>query len=196
MTPRCSHIFLASLCLVSPETTSSCAITTSASWSGGGGPSAPTPWVDQQPADCAGYWIVWCWCIVPLTIWYLGTGSMVGPPSSPVSAPGRRDGGMRQWAGCVFGRWWSRSSPRLARGITLTLRSSPGVGSGWPVPPPLVRHHTPPWSSVGTPRCIPACCNNNLGWWSWSPSESLGWGRQSLPPGCPKRAWSYGRGGC
>ena len=58
---RCSHTLPASICLVSPETMYSCAGTTSAAGSRGGGPPAQTPKEDQQPADYEGYGIGRCW---------------------------------------------------------------------------------------------------------------------------------------
>ena len=170
MPPTCSHILPALICLVSHDTTSKCAISASASRSGGEGPTAWTSPADQQPVDFKGSRIGQYWHWGPLRIWDLDPGSMSKPPPSPISNPDLREGCIRQWAGSILCRQGPRSSPHLDLGRASTICSSPGVDAIWPGEPPPSRQKPFSWSPERTPRHIPTCCNNKPGWWSWSQS--------------------------
>ena len=167
-------------------------------WKWQGGPSALTTSVDQQPTDCTVYRLGPRKCWSPLTLWYHVTWiiSWPGPLPSLVSDPGWRGGGMHQWSGSIFRRWWLHSSLHLSRVIASTPLSSPGVGPGWPGPTPPAHLQPPLWSLMSTSYRVPACCKNNPGRCSWYLSESLVWSCQSVSTVCPAWAWSPGLRGC
>ena len=101
LSPGCSHFLPASICTVSPNSTSTCAGNASAAVSGGGGLSYWTPSAGQRHTGCAGSGIFRCRRWGPLSLWDLGPGRVSGTPPSTVSAPRWRAGCMHQWYGLV-----------------------------------------------------------------------------------------------
>ena len=98
--------------------------------------------------------------------------------------------------GSVVCQWWPRRSPRSARGNAPPLCFIPVIGPVRLLTLPPAHFLPPLWSSEGTPRLIPACCDNKHFRRYWYQSVYSGRSRRSVLPGWPAQDRTPGRRVC